>query len=90
MREAFRKCGVPNDGFLYTDIKTGQFDLYLPDAFGGKSPWVSSIISIKSITEESSSVTISVNKIYDKPVFGPEGRIRKQLEAWSRGGSDCS
>lgn len=73
----FKKCGNPIESAIFTDNQTAYFYVYLPDMFGGKSPWVLGKIDVLSAGQSSSVVSIGVQHNYDKPVFGDSGKIRK-------------
>lgn len=92
VKEGFRKCGSHYfvDGSLYTDVKEGHFDIYLTDAFGGKSPWVYGVVNIIDIDENDSIVEIGVNNAYDNPMLGKEGGGREMIARWASGTYACN
>jgi len=78
--EGLRMCGTPYDTVLYTDNNTGNFDIFLPAAWPlhhQRSAWVAGRINIYSLNNGTSAVNIGVVNMFDKPVFGEQGRIRR-------------
>ena len=91
VKEGFRRCGNNffADGSLYTDVKEGHFDIYLTDAFGGKSPWVYGVVNINNVDENHSTFAVGVVNAYDNPMFGKEGGGRESIAKWASGTYAC-
>jgi len=86
IKEGFRTCaGVVIESDLYTDKKTGHFDVYLARG----SDWVFGLIDLKSITEASTWVKVGVQNSYDSPAFAETGLNRKLWLRWASGDLTC-
>jgi len=86
-----KECaGVRTEGNLYTDIRQGTVDVYLADAFGGRSPWVLGTVRIEALSDDLTRVSVGVNKSLDKPLLGKEGGQRETIMQWADGVSGCS
>ena len=79
LREGFRKCGARYglpDPDLDPTARSARFDMYLQGGYGGRSDFVLGVIKIQAKGERSSAIQAGVQKVYDKPAFGPEGGTR--------------
>ena len=89
VNNGFRRCGVGvPEGNLFTDNKTGHFDVYIPQGLGlgGGSSWVLGLIDIKSISSNSAKIKAGVLNRYENQQ-GAQGKLWLR---WASGDLTCS
>ena len=67
---------------IYSDINEAKFVIYLQDPYGRKTNFFFGRTVIKAIDENSSFVSIGVNKTYD---WRNSGKSRKIIAIWANG-----
>ena len=83
INNGFMSCGNKFvKRFIYPDINEAKFVTYLQDAYGRKTNFFFGRTVIKAIDENSSFVSIGVNKTYD---WRNSGKSRKIIERWANG-----
>jgi len=93
LRQAFQTCpGFVAEGDLYTDLGEGRLTVYLAQGFpmSGRTDFVAGKVELQKKDDARSVITLAVQHIYDKPTFGPPGKMRGQWKRWASGNFDCS
>lgn len=92
IREALRSCADDYvETALFDDIKTGEFDIYIPTMFNiGKSPTVVGRIITKEVSPGVSVVRVGVIAAFDGGgLFGTTGARRARWLRWATGSTNC-
>ena len=86
----YRSCVSSSaESYLDTENKKAQFDVYLRNS-SSMTRYVLGVIQVNAISENSSNIRVGVQTIYDKPIFGKEGKMRLTIFGMAEGDTSCS